>query len=46
VDATGKLIYAGPPSWAGNNIAVTQTGVFTVTLDLSGGAGNYQYSIQ
>lgn len=46
VDAKGNLIFAGPPSWAGNNISIPKTGVYTVTLDLSGGAGNYRYSVQ
>lgn len=47
VDATGKLMFAGAPNWpAANNIPVTTTGTFTVTLDLSGGAGNYTYKIQ
>src|SRR5690606_4671968 len=40
VDNDGKLIFAGPPAWAGNNIPVEKTGVYTVTSDLSGGAGN------
>lgn len=46
VDDDGKLIFAGPPSWAGNNITVDKTGTYTVTLDLSGGDGNYTYSIE
>ena len=46
LDAGGKLIFAGPPSWAGNNISVTKTGTFTVTLDLSAGDGSYTYKIQ
>jgi starch-binding outer membrane protein SusE/F len=46
VDAAGKLIFAGPPSWAGNNIPITKTGIFTVILDLSAGDGSYAYKIQ
>jgi starch-binding outer membrane protein SusE/F len=47
VDATGKLMFAGPPAWAGNNIsAPAVTGVYTVTLDLSKGNGMYSYTIQ
>lgn len=46
VDDNNKLIYAGPPTWAGNNITVPSTGVFTVTLDLSGGDGMYTYKIE
>lgn len=49
VDNVGKLVFAGAPNWpaapAANNIPITQTGVFTVTLDLSTGDGNYTYSI-
>ncbi len=46
VDANGALVYAGTPTWGGINIPVTKTGVFTVTLDLSAGDGNYTYSIK
>lgn len=46
VDATGALMYAGAPTWGGINIPVTKTGVYTVTLDLSAGDGNYSYSIK
>jgi starch-binding outer membrane protein SusE/F len=46
VDATGKLIFAGPPAWAGNNINVPATGTFKVTLDLSAGNGKYTYTLQ
>lgn len=46
IDGSGKLIFAGPPAWAGNNIPVPGTGSYTVILDLSGGNGNYTYSIQ
>jgi len=46
VDAAGKLIFAGPPNWAGNNISAPGTGVYTVILDLSGGNGSYTYIIQ
>lgn len=45
VDADGKLLFAGPPSWAGNNIPISKTGTFTVTLDLSAGDGKYTYSV-
>ncbi|RYF14636.1 MAG: hypothetical protein EOO42_17675, partial [Flavobacteriales bacterium] len=46
VDANGALFFAGAPNWGGINIPITKTGVFTVTLDLSGGDGNYTYSIK
>jgi len=46
VNGDGKLVYAGPPSWAGNNINVPNTGTFKVTLDLSQGDGKYTYSIE
>ncbi|MBC6111283.1 SusE domain-containing protein [Pedobacter fastidiosus] len=46
VDATGALVYAGAPTWGGINIPVAKTGVFTVTLDLSAGDGNYTYSVK
>ena len=46
IDGSGKLIYAGPPAWAGSNIPAPGTGSYTVILDLSGGNGNYTYSIQ
>lgn len=46
VDADGKLIFAGAPTWSGNNIPVKTTGVYKVTLDLSGGAGNYTYTLE
>ena len=46
VDASGNLVFAGAPVWGGINIPVTKTGVFTVTLDLSAGDGNYTYSIK
>jgi starch-binding outer membrane protein SusE/F len=46
VDANGKLIFAGPPTWAGNNIPAPGAGTYTITLDLSGGNGNYLYKIQ
>ncbi len=45
INADGKLVYAGPPTWAGNNIPVPGTGTYTVTLDLSGGTGSYTYKI-
>lgn len=47
VDNNGKLVYAGAPNWpSANNVPVTKTGVFTVTLDMSQGDGNYVYSIK
>jgi len=46
VNADNKIIYSGPPAWAGTNIPVPATGVYTVILDLSGGNGSYTYSIQ
>jgi hypothetical protein len=46
VDANGKLIFAGPPAWAGSNIPVPGAGTYTITLDLSAGDGNYTYKIQ
>lgn len=46
VDGSGALVFAGAPTWGGINIPVTKTGVFTVTLDLSAGDGNYTYSIK
>jgi hypothetical protein len=42
----GSLMFAGAPTWGGVNIPVTKTGVFTVTLDLSAGDGNYTYSVK
>lgn len=46
VSNDGKLIFAGPPTWAGNNISVPGAGTYTVTLDLSQGNGSYTYSIK
>lgn len=46
VDAAGKLIFAGPPNWAGTNISAPGAGVYTVRLDLSAGNGSYTYSFQ
>ena len=40
LDAKGNFAFKG------GNITVAQTGVFTVTLDLSHGAGNYTYSVK
>src|SRR5258708_3181558 len=40
LDAKGNLAYNG------SNIPVTKTGVYTITLDLSNGAGGYTYSIK
>ena len=40
LDAKGNLAFGG------GNITATKTGVFTVTLDLSGGAGNYSFSVK
>ncbi len=45
-DATGALVFAGAPTWGGINIAVAKTGVFTITLDMSAGDGNYTYSVK
>lgn len=42
----GVLMFAGAPTWGGVNIPVAKTGVFTVTLDLSAGDGNYTYSVR
>ncbi len=42
----GVLVFAGAPTWGGVNIPVAKTGVFTVTLDMSGGEGNYTYSVK
>lgn len=36
----------GAPDYAGKNIKVAAAGTYTVTLDLSKGAGNYSYSIE
>jgi hypothetical protein len=46
VDAAGNLAFAGAPTWGGINIPVTKTGVYTITLDLSAGDGNYTYSVK
>lgn len=46
VDNNGKLVFAGPPAWTGNNIPAPGAGTYTVILDLSGGDGNYTYKIQ
>jgi len=40
IDTKGNLAYGG------NDIIAAKTGSFTITLDLSGGAGNYTYSIK
>lgn len=40
LDSKGNLAYNG------GNIPVTKTGVYTITLDLSGGAGAYTYSVK
>ena len=43
----GVLAYAGKlNNYAGTNIPIAKTGVFTVTLDMSGGEGNYTYSVK
>ncbi|MFD2287975.1 hypothetical protein GJU39_21330 [Pedobacter petrophilus] len=44
-DAKGTLVFGGTGG-TGVNIPVTKTGVFTVTLDLSAGDGNYTYTIK
>jgi starch-binding outer membrane protein SusE/F len=46
VNSAGKLVYAGPPNWAGDNISAPGTGTYTVILDLSAGDGSYTYKIQ
>lgn len=46
VNAEGKMVFAGPPSWAGSNLVAAATGSFTVILDLSAGNGSYTYKIQ
>jgi starch-binding outer membrane protein SusE/F len=46
VNAEGKLVYAGPPNWAGTNISAPGTGSYTVILDMSAGNGSYTYKIQ
>jgi hypothetical protein len=46
VNAEGKVVYAGPPTWAGSNLVAPATGSFTVILDLSAGNGSYTYKIQ
>ena len=46
VNNDGKLIYAGPPTWAGNNIPVPGAGTYTVILDMSAGNGSYTFKIQ
>lgn len=46
VDASGNFIYGGAPGWNGNNITVNKAGTYTVVLDLSGGDGNYTYSLK
>jgi starch-binding outer membrane protein SusE/F len=40
LDSKGNLAFGG------GNIIAAKTGVFTVTLDLSNGAGNYSYSVK
>jgi hypothetical protein len=40
LDAKGNLAFGG------GNITAAKTGTFTVTLDLSGGAGNYSYAVK
>lgn len=45
VDGDGKLMFAGPPNWGGNNIVVPATATYTIILDLSRGAGNYTYTL-
>jgi len=46
VDTEGKLVFAGPPGWGGNNITVPKTGTLKVSLDMSQGDGKYTYSIE
>ncbi|RKD15064.1 hypothetical protein BCY91_05920 [Pelobium manganitolerans] len=45
VNEKGKLMFAGPPAWAGNNIKVETAGTYKVILDLSGGDGNYSFEL-
>lgn len=40
LDSKGNLVFSG------GNIIAAKTGTFTVTLDLSQGAGNYTYSVK
>jgi len=40
LDTKGNLVFSG------GNIVAAKTGTFTVTLDLSQGAGNYSYSVK
>jgi len=46
VNTEGKLVYAGPPNWAGVGIKAPGTGTYTITLDFSAGNGSYTYKIQ
>ena len=46
VNTEGKLVFAGPPNWAGININVPVTGTYTVILDMSAGNGSYTFKIQ
>jgi starch-binding outer membrane protein SusE/F len=46
VNNEGKLIYAGPPNWAGNNIDAPGTGTYKVILDLSAGDGAYTFKFE
>lgn len=46
VNSEGKVVYAGPPSWAGSDINAPGTGTYTVILDMSAGDGRYTYKIQ
>ena len=46
INNSNSLVFAGPPGWAGNNIPVSETGLYTIILDVSNGDGNYKYSIK
>lgn len=46
INSDGKLVYAGPPNWAGGGVQAPGTGTYTVILDMSAGNGGYTYKIQ
>jgi hypothetical protein len=46
INTDGKLVYAGPPNWAGGGVQAPGTGTYTVILDMSAGNGGYTYKIQ
>jgi hypothetical protein len=45
-DGSDTVAPDGIPDYGGKNIKVATAGTYTVTLDLSQGAGNYSYSIE